>query len=81
FTFRFNPKRVPIWDFYTVNYDSDLATCKICYKNIKTRRKDGTRNVLSHMRNVHPNEYQLSLTFKEKWTAMKKTKKHKQGFY
>ncbi|KAK6629511.1 hypothetical protein RUM43_003328 [Polyplax serrata] len=72
FQFRFNPKRVPIWDFYTVNYDYEIAVCKVCKKIIKTRRKDGTRNVLSHMRNLHPEQYALALQYKEQWKSMKR---------
>lgn len=49
----------------------DIAICKVCQKSIKTRRKDGTRNVLSHMRNLHPEEYALSLRFKQQWLRKK----------
>lgn len=68
---KFNPRRVPIWGFFDVDHENEVATCRTCFQTFTNKKEWGTICVKRHLKK-HPEVDKYAEALKRQWLEIKR---------
>ena len=61
---------MPIYDFFILHKEEEVAVCLTCNKTIKARKDGPSKTLVQHLR-IHPEAWNLHSKLKKEWSKTK----------